>query len=88
VVWERTEVFNFDGSTIVQEESFFVVRTASFHVRQVAWTDIESRATTGWRWWPVSELVASDILVYPPGLGGLIAAWLREGPPEKPLQIA
>jgi 8-oxo-dGTP pyrophosphatase MutT (NUDIX family) len=88
VVWKRATTFDFDGSTIVQEESFFVVRTESFHVRQVAWTDIEVRATTGWRWWPVSELVDSAILVYPPGLGRLIAAWLHEGPPEEPLQIA
>jgi len=88
VVWERTTAFDFDSSTIVQEESFFVVRTARFHPRQVAWTDIESRSTTGWRWWPVAELAGSEILAYPPGLGALMAEWLREGPPDKPRGIA
>lgn len=88
VVWERTTAFEFDGGTIVQDESFFVVPTAPFEACRIAWTDMESRSTTGWRWWPISELVGSDTLVYPPGLGALMIAWRREGPPGEPHRIA
>lgn len=88
VVWERSTTFNFDGSTIVQAESFFVVRTTRFDAHRIAWTDIESRSTTGWRWWPHSELVGSDFPVHPPDLGELVALWLREGPSETPRRIA
>jgi 8-oxo-dGTP pyrophosphatase MutT (NUDIX family) len=88
VVWERSTTFPFDGSTVVQTESFFVVRTARFDARQMAWTDLESRSTTGWRWWPLRELVGSDVPVYPPDLGELVVAWVREGPPALPRRIA
>jgi 8-oxo-dGTP pyrophosphatase MutT (NUDIX family) len=87
VVWERSTAFDFDGTSYVQEESFFVVRTGHFDARRVAWTDIESRSTTGWRWWPVSELQNSDVVVYPPRLGELVAEWLRDGPPDEPRRI-
>jgi 8-oxo-dGTP pyrophosphatase MutT (NUDIX family) len=87
VVWTRTTAFNFDGTSYVQEESFFVVRTVRFDARRIAWTDMESRSTTGWRWWPITELSSSDVVVYPPGLGVLVAEWLRDGPPDTPRRI-
>jgi 8-oxo-dGTP pyrophosphatase MutT (NUDIX family) len=87
VVWTRTTSFSFDGDFYEQEESFFVVRTARFEARRVAWTDIESRSTTGWGWWPISELSSSDVVVYPPGLGLLVDEWLRDGPPDPPRRI-
>jgi len=87
VVWKRSAAFAFDDSTYVQDESFFVVRTTRFDPRRVAWTDIESRSTTGWRWWPVSELMDPDVVVYPERLGELLAEWLRDGPPDKPRRI-
>ena len=39
VVWERTNAFEFDGRSYVQEESYFVVRTAHFEARRVAFPD-------------------------------------------------
>lgn len=87
VVWQRSSTFDFDNTSFAQEESFFVVRTARFEARPVAWTDFESRAVTGWRWWPVAELAAADVAVYPPGLGGLVEEWLRAGPPGRPRRI-
>lgn len=87
VVWQRTSDFVFAGLSYSQEESFFVVRSPRFTPRPVAWTDIESRSMTGWRWWPVPDLVATEVPVYPPGLGLLVEAWLRDGPPEHPRRI-
>lgn len=87
VVWERSTAFVFDGISFDQDESFFVVRTPRFEARRVAWTDIEERSTIGWRWWPVSELVASDAVVYPAALGALVEEWVRLGSPAVPRRI-
>lgn len=87
VAWERTTAFEFDGHAYAQAESFFVVRTSHFEPRRVAWTDVEARSTTGWRWWPVSELTRTDAAVYPPELGSLVAEWVRSGPPDRPRRI-
>jgi 8-oxo-dGTP pyrophosphatase MutT (NUDIX family) len=87
VVWERSTSFVFDGIGFDQDESFFVVRTPRFEARRVAWTDIEERSTIGWRWWPVSELAASDAEVYPSSLGALVEEWVRIGPPASPRRI-
>lgn len=74
VRWRRAASFTFDGQAYEQDEVFFAVRGERFDVRPVAWTEIERRSTTGWRWWPIEELSASDATVYPPEL----VAMLRE----------
>lgn len=78
-VWERQTEFAFDDRYFVQHESYFVVQVARFEVRPVALTDLEIRTTTGWRWWPASELVATSAVVYPRHLGSLLAGWMAEG---------
>ncbi|MGH8981458.1 MAG: NUDIX hydrolase [Acidimicrobiales bacterium] len=92
VAWQRSSDFEFDGVAFAQDESFFVVHTARFDARRVAWTDFESRSISGWRWWPVADLVAvadsADLVVYPPALGVLVEEWLRSGPPARPVPIA
>lgn len=87
VAWERSSRFDFDGISFAQEESFFVVRTARFDARRVAWTEFESRSVTGWRWWPAAELASTDVVVYPPELGVLVQEWVRAGPPARPKRI-
>lgn len=87
VVWERVSSFAFDGASYSQAESFFVVRAPRFDAHRVAWTDIETRSMTGWRWWPVDELCTTDAVIYPPGLGELVADWLAHGPPARPRRI-
>lgn len=87
VVWERSSTFDFDGITFAQEESFFVVRTTRFEARRVAWTDFEARSVTGWRWWPVVELLRAGLVVYPSRLGALVDEWLHNGPRDHPARI-
>lgn len=74
VRWRRAATFTFDGQAYEQDEVFFAVRADRFDVRPVAWTEIERRSTTGWRWWTIDELSVSDAVVYPPEL----VAMLRE----------
>lgn len=72
VRWRRDASFTFEGRAYEQDETFYMVRTERFEVRPVAWTPVELRATTGWRWWPIDELCTTDAIVYPPELGALV----------------
>jgi 8-oxo-dGTP pyrophosphatase MutT (NUDIX family) len=88
-VGTRTTRFTFTGRDYVQEESFFVVRLESrVDVATDAWTDVERRATLGWRWWTIDELGRCRETVYPPGLAAMVGAWLRDGPPAAPMRLA
>lgn len=78
-VHRRRAAFRYGGVRYVQHETYFAVRTARFDVRPAALTDLEVRATTGWRWWPVDELARSASRYYPPTLPVLVAEWLGTG---------
>ncbi len=86
VRWRRETSFAFAGFDFDQDESYFVVRTSRFEVHPVAWTELERRSTTGWRWWPREELRATDAVVYPPQLATFLRAALGgdEPFPEPP----
>lgn len=88
VVWRRRVSFGFAGSWYEQDESFFVVLSERFTPQATALTPLEQRTTTGARWWPVQELLTTCESVHPPGLGPLVANWLAEGPPARPLWIS
>ena len=77
VVWRRRTSFVFDGIRFRQRESYFLVRLPRFEVHPTAFTDMETRSVTGWRWWPLDELLATEETVYPPGLGHRVAGWLQ-----------
>jgi 8-oxo-dGTP pyrophosphatase MutT (NUDIX family) len=87
VVWRRHTSFGFDGCWFDQDESFFVVRAEHFLPAPTALTELEQRATTGARWWPLDELSSSTETVYPPRLAQLIAQWLSSGPCSAPVPI-
>ena len=87
VVWQRAVSFAFDGRWYEQTESFYVVRTATFVPLPTALTDLEQRATTGSRWWPLAELAGTAEAVHPLRLASLTREWLDSGPPLTPAQI-
>jgi 8-oxo-dGTP pyrophosphatase MutT (NUDIX family) len=87
VAWQRHTSFTFDGCWYDQDESFFVVRTQSFVARATALTQMEQRAVTGARWWPLAELASTAEVVYPPELATLVQAWTASGPPASPPAI-
>ena len=85
VRWRRETSFSFGGLAFDQDESYFAVRTSRFDVHPSAWTELEHRSLTGWRWWPRRELGATDAVVYPPELAGLLGAVEADEPfPESP----
>ena len=87
VVWQRAVSFAFDGRWYEQKESFYVVRAPRFVPRPTALTDLERRATTGSRWWPLAELAATSEAVHPSRLAALTGQWLAAGPPAAPVMI-
>ncbi len=87
VVWRRRASFVFENQNYVQLEFYFVVIVARFEVRSAHWTDLEARATTGWRWWSTSDLDDTQNLVYPAHLGSLLAEWQRSSASENPRWI-
>ena len=74
VRWRRETSFTFGGLAFDQDETYFVVPTSRFEVRPTAWTELEARSVTGWRWWPQSELRSTGAVVYPHELADLLAA--------------
>ena len=76
---ERTTAFHFDGVRYRQHEHFFVARLAELDVgiAPAAYTELETRAVLGWRWWSARELVATEELVHPGWLGAWLTAELH-----------
>ncbi|MGH9105231.1 MAG: NUDIX hydrolase [Acidimicrobiales bacterium] len=87
VAWWRRTSFAFAGLWYDQEESFYVVRAPSFVPHPTALTELEVQMTTGARWWPLAELVATGEVVHPRQLGALVTSWLSIGPPARPVRI-
>jgi len=74
VIGQRTGVrFVLRGREIVQDEWYVAGRVASPRVGVGRGHDGERDAVTGHRWWPVSDLVATTEVVFPPELGELVA---------------
>ena len=86
-VWRRHTSFVFDGRFYNQREVFFVTHCRQFTPVPRALTEQEKRFTTGARWWSLDELDATSETVFPPGLAGLVRAWLSNGPPPAPAWI-
>jgi hypothetical protein len=65
-----------------QREHFHVVRVKSFEAAGTPDADVVER-----RWWTVADLAASGARFAPRRLPELLAALLRDGPPEEPLDV-
>jgi len=73
-VAERTAQFHHDGVSYRQHEQFFVARLpeAEVALTRAAWTELETRAVVGCRWWGEPELAETQEVVHP----GWLGAWL------------
>ena len=88
-IWTREHVFPFwDGSWDGQVERYALVRTDAFEPEPRFTTEqLEAEFVTGIRWWTQEELAASTELFAPRRLPELVAALLRDGPPEEPVDV-
>lgn len=88
-IWTREHVFPFlDGKWDGQRERFVLVRTGHFEpTPRFTPEQLAAENVTGMRWWTRDELLASDALFAPRRLPELVAALLRDGAPEEPVDV-
>ncbi len=86
-IWTREHVFPFEnGLWDGQVERYMLVRTEEFEpAPRFTEAELAAEYVTGIRWWTQAELAASDAVFAPRRLPELVAALLRDGAPEEPL---
>jgi 8-oxo-dGTP pyrophosphatase MutT (NUDIX family) len=77
-VWVRTAEFTFLGRRYTQHETFFLARVERHEVDFSGHTDIEREAVHEFRWWPLDDLQASAVTVYPRALAAELATVLEQ----------
>jgi ADP-ribose pyrophosphatase YjhB (NUDIX family) len=87
-VWRRRHVFTWRGEELDQRERWFVARVAHFEPTVSGWTDVEKEDLTASRWWSVDELEATGDDLVPRRLAELLGDLLRDGPPDRPVEIS
>ena len=71
-VHARVASFRFAGGAYRQTEDFFALRVDAHDVDTAGFSELETRAVLGHRWWTVAELRETDDLVYPAELPDLV----------------
>jgi 8-oxo-dGTP pyrophosphatase MutT (NUDIX family) len=78
VVMTRHVDFEFELDSYDQDETYYAVTTAAFVPDTAGWTKVEQRAMSGYRWWSVDDLRATNEIVFPEGLSELVERVLEE----------
>ncbi|MCW8140161.1 MAG: NUDIX domain-containing protein [Planctomycetota bacterium] len=88
-VWTREHTFSWDDRVIRQRERFHLVRVeaALASAPLLDEDDLRAEHITRRRWWTLPELLASREVFGPRGLARALAALLRDGPPDRPLDV-
>jgi hypothetical protein len=68
-----------------QVERFYVVETEEFDPKMS--DDVEKEMVEEFRWRTVDEIAASDEVFAPRSLGEIVQRFLKNGPPEHPIDI-
>lgn len=87
VIWTRRFQFSFDGVRYDQDEVFYLLRVDRHEVDDSRHTPLERRYLSGHRWFSVAELAEFDELVAPPDLGEQLTVVLRDGVPDRPVEV-
>ncbi|MBD3945863.1 NUDIX hydrolase [Nocardioides ganghwensis] len=87
-VWTREHTYRFDGRTVEVHEDWLLHRVAHYVPAPAQLSDYEVRTVLGFRWWSTDVLRSATETVFPPTLGDLLAALLRDGIPAAPVDIS
>jgi len=71
-VWHQIAEFSYDGHDYRQEQDFYLLRVSEMRVDTAGMEDDEQQTIIGHRWWSASEIEASDELIFPEELAGLL----------------
>ncbi|PKH41916.1 ADP-ribose pyrophosphatase YjhB, NUDIX family [Nocardioides alpinus] len=86
-VWTRDHTYRYDGRTVEVHEDWLVHTVPHFDPAPAAMSAYEARSVVGFRWWRADELCQTRETVYPPALGELLTALLRDGAPPEPIDL-
>ena len=86
-VWSRDHTYRFDGRTVEVHEDWLLHAVQHFEPVPAGMSDFETRSIEGFRWWRAEELAQTSEMIFPPALGELLSALLRDGPPPEPIDI-
>jgi 8-oxo-dGTP pyrophosphatase MutT (NUDIX family) len=86
-IWIDDHWFRTPQELIHQQDRYFHARVESPQVDVSGLDQFESDLMVEHRWWSLDDLDETTEKVYPAALAGHLRELLREGPPEKPLQL-
>jgi 8-oxo-dGTP pyrophosphatase MutT (NUDIX family) len=88
VVWySEAQLFDRKGRPVHFKEHFVVARTVGGALSRQGWQPLEHEFVDELRWWTLAELQATDEIVYPEGLAGLLPDVLAGRIAAEPLVI-
>ncbi|WP_234410943.1 NUDIX hydrolase [Nocardioides terrigena] len=87
LVWTRDHTYRYDGRTVDVHEDWLHHTVQHFDPAPANLSDYETKSVLGFRWWDAEQLSQTNDTVFPPGLGDLLSALLRDGPPPVPVDI-
>ena len=86
-VWSREKVAMLFGELMRGVERYYLVRVSGVTVSSANQLGYEREVYQRQRWWPLSEIKASDETFFPEGLAGLIAPLLAGEIPAGPIVL-
>ncbi|MGB2940740.1 MAG: NUDIX domain-containing protein [Candidatus Dormiibacterota bacterium] len=86
-VWIDDHWFRTPEDLVHQQDRYFLARVDRPNIDVSGQDVFETDLMQEHRWWPLTELDASDAKVYPLGLADHVRALLRDGIPDKPLKL-
>jgi 8-oxo-dGTP pyrophosphatase MutT (NUDIX family) len=75
------------GALMHAEEHYFFLRTSRFEPDLSGLEENERREILHGAWLSLADLDATDAIVFPIGLAGLLKRLFTEGPPESPVEL-
>ena len=85
LVWRRHHIFDWGDRRISQNEEYYIVRAQRFD--PVMLDGIEARVLHSFRWWSAASLATSEERLTPLSLAKIVADYLKDGPPQSPLDV-
>lgn len=86
-VWLRDHVWRWGETFYDSRERFYLVRVPHTDVSPRHMEDLELHSFTGFRWWSVDELAASDEVFVPRNLAELLAPLIAGEVPSEPIEV-
>ena len=74
-IFEEVTEFSFGGQAYRQAQQFFLFRVREWQVDTAGFDTEEQLSIDEHRWWSAAEMDATDELIYPQGLAGLLRKW-------------